>query len=105
MKIGFRRIFLKDIKKIVVKKGCTVAYREKNVAFMREYFLDDEDLKEIILDLTPNDCIGGPEPDRDGYEGHILKFKSLYLDEIVIYVKIRYNPPNQVVIISFHEDE
>lgn len=105
MKTGFRRIFLRDIKKIIVKKGYTVAYRDKNMAFMRECFLDDKDLKEIILDLSPNDCVGGPEPDRGGYEGHILKFKSLYLDETVIYIKIGYNPPKQVVIISFHEDE
>lgn len=72
---------------------------------MKLYFLDDSDLSDIILALTPSDCIGGPEPDRGGYEGHILEFKSSFLDGKLIYVKIRYCPPDNVVIISFHEDE
>ncbi|OLS02471.1 hypothetical protein [Tissierella creatinophila] len=105
MEIEFRRIFLKNIKKIIINNGCIPTPRAKNVDFMRKYFLDDKDLREIILDLSPSDCIGGPEPDRDGYPGHILKFKSSYLDEVIIYIKIRYNPPEQVIIISFHEDE
>lgn len=72
---------------------------------MRENFLNDDDLKEMVLDLSPNECVGGPEADRDGYAGQVLKFKSLYLDKKIIYIKIRYHPPDEVVVISFHEDE
>ena len=48
---------------------------------------------------------GGPEEDRDNYKGYILEFKSSYLDDMLTYIKVRYNPPDEVVIISFHEDE
>lgn len=105
MKQELRKTFLKNIKKYVLMKNLIVVPRGKNVNFMREYGLNISDLKEMIFDLSPNDCIDGPEPDRDGYEGHVLEFKSNYIDEIITYVKIRYNPPDEVVCISFHEDE
>lgn len=105
MKDSFRKSFLKKIKKEIIKNGCILVPRDKNVSFMREYFLDYYDLKEIILDLSPSDCIDGPEADTDGYEGYIFKFKSTYLDNTLIYIKIRYNPLEKVVVISFHEDE
>jgi hypothetical protein len=105
MQEEFRRSFLKDIKKLVSKRKFQLINRHKNVDFMKLYFLDDDDLIEIILALSPSDCTDGPEPDRGGYEGHILEFKSSYLDGKLIYVKIRYCPPDKVVIISFHEDE
>ena len=60
MKENFRKSFLKEIKKLVAKNGCIPIPRDKNVFFMREHFLDHEDLKEIILDLSPSDCIDGP---------------------------------------------
>ncbi len=105
MEEQFRRSFLKDIKKAVSKKKFDLINRRKNIMFMRDNLLDEDDLIEIILALSPSDCIDGPEPDRDGYEGQILKFKSSYLDDKIIYIKIRCNPPKDVVIISFHEDE
>ncbi len=105
MRENFRKLFLKEIKKLVTKNKHALEPRDKNISFMREYSLDDNDLKEIILDLSPNDCVGGPEEDKDGYEGYILKFKSLYLDNVLIYIKVRYNQPDEAVFISFHEDE
>ncbi len=105
MKESIRKSFLKEIKKLVAKNGCIPIPRGKNISFMREHFLDDNDLKEIVLDLIPNDCIDGPEEDRGNYKGYVMEFKSSYLDDILIYIKIRYNPPDEVVIISFHEDE
>lgn len=105
MKESIRKSFLKEIKKLVAKNGCIPIPRDKNISFMREHFLDDNDLKEIVLDLIPNDCIDGPEEDRGNYKGYVMEFKSSYLDDILIYIKIRYNPPEEVVIISFHEDE
>ena len=105
MKESIRKSFLKEIKKLVAKNGCIPIPRDKNISFMREHFLDDNDLKEIVLDLIPNDCIDGPEEDRGNYKGYVMEFKSSYLNDILIYIKIRYNPPDEVVIISFHEDE
>lgn len=80
--------------------------RKKNIEFLRKYGLLIEDIKDIILNLTPQDCIEGPENDHNTkYEGQIWKFRnSTYLD-VTVYIKIRYNPPEEVVCISFHEDE
>jgi hypothetical protein len=105
MKEEFIRTVLKSIKKNVAKNGCRPIPRGKNIDFMRKYFLNDNDLKEIILDLSPKQCISGPEADNNGYDGHIIKFKSNYLDDTLIYIKLRYNPPDELVVISFHEDE
>ena len=72
--------------------------------FIEENYLTLGDVKEIVLELTPNKCIAGPEEDREGYEGYILKFKTDYIVEFIIYIKFRYNPPDTVVCLSFHED-
>ena len=97
--------YLKAIKVNFASKNYTFISRAKNVAFMRDNNLDTNDLEDIIFDLSHRDCIDGPEPDRDGYDGWILEFKSTFIEHMVIYIKIRCNPPNDVIIISFHEDE
>lgn len=71
---------------------------------MRDHFLVTNDVKEIIYDLSyKKNYLNGPEEDRDGYTGTIWVFKCEY-DEMIIYIKIRYDDPN-VVCISIHEDE
>lgn len=99
--------FLKDIKKnISLGNFRLVEGRRKNVEFLRKYGLLPEDSKDIILELTCDDYYKGPEEDRDGYEGIIYVFKnSEIIDEATLYIKIRYNPPDEVVCISLHDDE
>ena len=99
------RSYLKDIKKHILNNNYIMARRDKNISFMKEYGLDFDDLKEVILDLSPSNCISKCESDRDGKPGFIYKFKSDYIEDLIIYVKTRYNPPDEVVVISFHEDE
>lgn len=82
-----------------------MANRQKNVSFMREYGLNLDDLKEVVLALTPRQCISKCESDRGGHAGFVYKFKSDYIEDLIIYIKTRYNPPDEVVVISFHEDE
>ena len=96
---------MKKIKKQISHGKFTLAKRYKNVNFMRENGLDMNDLVDVILALTPNDCISDCESDRDGYPGMVYKFKSEYIEELTIYIKTRYNPPDEVVLISFHESE
>lgn len=96
---------LKGIKSIVSKNNYTLADRDKNLKFLRDNGLTLDDVKETILSLSPKDKPLGPEGDRDGYPGYVLKFKSNYLTDELIYIKIRYNPPDEVVCISFHQDE
>ena len=105
MNDSFLKSYLKDIKKHVLNNNYTMARRNKNIWFMKEYGLDFDDLKEVILELSPSNCISKCESDRDGKPGFIYKFKSDYIEDLIIYIKTRYNPPDQVVIISFHEDE
>lgn len=105
MNDSFLKSYLKDIKRLIASDKYTMTKRNKNISFMREYGLNFDDLKEVILALTPKDCISKCEEDRDGYPGYVYKFKSDYIEDLIIYIKTRYNPPDQVVIISFHEDE
>lgn len=103
---SFLKSFLKDVKKQTVKGKLTLAERNKNMKFIKDKgFMIPDDIKDIILSLTPKDYVGGPEEDRDGYPGYVYKFKTDCIDEVIIYIKIRYNPPDEVVCISFHEDE
>ena len=105
MKLEFRKSCLKGIKKNVAINNYVLAERTKNKGYMDDNDLNLDDLKSAILALTPNDCCDGPESDRDGYAGYVFEFKSNSIEERITYLKIRYNPPDEVVCISFHEDE
>ncbi len=109
---GFLNEFLKKVKKTVVRKGhpCLAKdkdgnYRGKNLKFLRDNGLTLDHAKEAILQLSSKDRVGGPEADRNGYPGYVYMFKSNYLTDEVIYIKIRFNPPDEVICISFHADE
>lgn len=64
---SFLKSYLKDIKKLIVADNYTVANRGKNRKFMIENGLDTNDIKDVMLALTPNDCISSCERDLDGY--------------------------------------
>ena len=112
MRDAFVNDFLKKVKKTIVKKGhpCLAKdkngnYRGKNYEFLLDNGLTLDNVKDAILQLSSKDNIGGPETDRDGYPGTIYKFKTKYLTDEVIYIKIRFNPPDEIVCISFHADK
>jgi hypothetical protein len=96
--------YLFEVKREICQKKYQFIQRRKNVDFLKEYGLTLDDMLLVLLDLSPNDYISGPEEDRDTKQGAIWKFKYT-LDEIQIYIKINYNPPNDINIISFHEEE
>ena len=82
--------YLLRIKKIVDSDNngdkFIIRRRPKNIEFMREYGLNNEDIKDIIRGLSVEDCFAGPEKDRDlPYQGWIFKFKPLFgkYDEVV----------------------
>lgn len=105
IKDQFFNSFLKEVKRIVAKRAYVLADREKNNNFLLDRGLNLEHVREAILRLSDKDKWIGPQEDRDGYPGYVYKFKSEYLTDEIIYIKIRYNPPNEVVCISFHLDE
>lgn len=98
---------LLKIKKIVDQDNggnhFIIARRDKNIEFMREYGLNDEDVKDIIRGLTVEDCFAGPEEDRNSkYEGWIFKFNPLF-EKTRLYIKIRIENIEKSVCLSVHE--
>lgn len=106
MKDQFLNSFLRSVKKMVSKNKYKFIDRDKNVEFLKDRSLNLDHVKEAILQLSSKDKPKGPEEDRDGYPGYVFKFKSEYLTDEVIYIKIRFDPEtDEVVCISFHDDE
>ena len=76
---------------------------KKNIEFMRNYSLNNEDIKDIIRELSVNDCFAGPEKDRDPqYQGLIFKFNPLF-EDTKLYIKIRIESTEKSVCLSVHE--
>ena len=76
---------------------------KKNIEFMREYGINNEDIKNIIKQLSVEDCFSGPENDRNPeYEGWIFKFCPLF-EGIKLYIKIRVESTEKSVCLSVHE--
>ena len=76
---------------------------KKNIEFMREYSLTNEDVKDIVRQLSVNDCFAGPEEDRDPqYEGWIFKFNPPF-EDTRLYIKIRVESIEKSVCLSVHE--
>lgn len=77
--------------------------RDKNTSFMREYSLEDEDVKNIVKNLAVEDCFAGPEKDNDSnYDGWIFKFNPIF-EGVKLYIKIRVENREKSVCISVHE--
>lgn len=76
---------------------------KKNVDFMRNYSLNNEDVKDIIRQLSIEDCFSGPEKDRDSqYKGWIFKFSPVF-EDIKLYIKIRIESIDKSICLSVHE--
>lgn len=98
---------LLKIKKIVDNDNngdkFVIVRTKKNVEFMREYSLNNNDIKDIIRELSVDDCFAGPEKDRDPkYEGWIFKFSPLF-EGTKLYIKIRIESTEKSVCLSVHE--
>ena len=96
--------------------------REKGYKLNKKYYKNErffnadngfvEDMiPDIIEALTIKHYDKGPMADKepDKYEGWVWVYIYDMLHDFdipeVIYIKIRYNPPDEMVIISFHDDE
>ena len=70
---------------------------------MREYGLTNDDVKNIIKQLSVEDCFAGPEKDRDSqYDGWVFKFNPLF-ENIKLYIKIRVESTEKSICLSVHE--
>jgi len=98
--------FLIDIKKLISQNKFTVINRRKNIDFLLEYGLTVADIKTIVFDLDISNYKRGPTEDHNiKYKGMVWEFDYLLelSVDINVYIKIRYNPPEEVVCISFHD--
>ena len=98
---------LLKIKKIVDNDNngdkFVIVRTKKNVEFMREHSLNSDDIKDIIRELSVDDCFAGPEKARDPqYEGWIFKFSPLF-EGTKLYIKIRIESIEKSVCLSVHE--
>ncbi len=76
---------------------------KKNIEFMRNYNLNNEDIKDIIRKLSVEDCFEGPEKDKNSqYNGWIFKFDPLF-EDTKLYIKIRVESTEKSVCLSVHE--
>ncbi|MBE5821953.1 MAG: hypothetical protein E7311_05135 [Clostridiales bacterium] len=76
---------------------------DKNIEFMREYGLTNKDVKNIIREMSVDDCFAGPEFDRNPiYNGWIFKFSPMF-ENVKLYIKIRIENIGKAVCISVHE--
>lgn len=81
----------------------TIVRTKKNIDFMYEYGLSIEDVKNIILNLSTEDCFSGSENDRDlSYEDWIFKFSPMF-ENVKLYIKIRVESSEKSVCLSVHE--
>lgn len=99
--------YLLQIKRIIDKDKngdkFTIVRTKKNIEFMRKYGLTTEDVKDIIRQLSVEDCYLGPEKDRDPqYEGWIFIYAPLF-ENIKLYIKIRVESTDKSVCLSVHE--
>lgn len=103
----YRSLNLLKIKKIIDKDKngdkFIIVRTKKNIDFMREYGLTNEDVKNIIRQLSIEDCFAGPEKDRDSqYDGWVFKFDPLY-ENTKLYIKIRVESIDKSICLSVHE--
>ena len=107
VKNQFISLHLLKIKRIVDNDNngdkFIIVRTKKNIEFIRRYGLDYEDIKEIIRNLSVEDCFAGPEKDRDPqYEGWIFKFDPFF-EGVKLYIKIRFESSEKSVCLSVHE--
>ncbi len=70
---------------------------------MREYGLNHDDVKNIVRELTVEDCFAGPEEDRNPmYDGWVFKFNPMF-EDVQLYIKIRIENVEKSVCLSVHE--
>lgn len=102
-----RSYYLLKIKKIIDQDNngdkFIIVRRNKNLEFMRKYGLNNEDIKDIIRELSVDDCFEGPEEDRNPqYDGWIFIFNPIF-EDIRLYIKIRIESDEKSVCLSVHE--
>ncbi|RJR08451.1 hypothetical protein C4588_05535 [Candidatus Parcubacteria bacterium] len=82
----------------------TLAKRKENEEAIDELQYTQEDIRDEINLLSPDDYCKGPEADEDGSKGEIWVFGKK-IQEKLFYIKLkihRLKNGDELIIISFH---
>ena len=101
--------FLKEAKQRVKDKKLDFVPTRKNRRSRQKYGISILEIEDTILKLTPGDLYKGPEIDRDcpGEILWIFKRGTASCEDILFYIKLKFRERDkeEIVCISFHEDE
>lgn len=102
------RDFLLEMRMILSRENSFhLVERDKNLQALEKLEYTIYDAKTVLLSLTVNDYVKGPEPDDNpNFPGEIWVFGTTIGDtELYIKIKIAQSKPHrkQVVCISFHD--
>ncbi|UZX31585.1 hypothetical protein [Lactobacillus helsingborgensis] len=106
LQIPFISEFLNEFKILVSEGKLNIIPRRKNYATMLE--LTPDLIKEILLSLTIDDYVCGPEKDRDRPDEYVWKFGKDFFKDKQIYIKLKIvdkDNDKEARIISFHYAE
>jgi hypothetical protein len=93
--------FLERFKRKADQEGIHFQDRKRNLDSLANLGLSIEDAEEIILGLTEEEYVTGPEKDLDGSSGEIWVFGSSYGGRR-LYIKVKLDNIRSKCI-SFHE--
>lgn len=97
--------FLVECKKRVNKNNLDFVPVRKNVVTRRKYAFTIHDIEDKIPCLCSSDLHKGPEVDRDYPTEELWIFKKI-IGGTMFYIKLKLrSTSDEVVCISFHEDE
>ncbi|HEY3282615.1 MAG TPA: hypothetical protein VGN26_10105 [Armatimonadota bacterium] len=106
--------FLNRCKTILVTFGLVFVPRNKNRQALSDLGLSIVDAKAIVLKLTPDCYVRGPDPDEDGSSGEVWVFGPK-VGRQTIYVKLKldgciakclsFHPPERPLVAAEDEED
>ena len=95
--------FLDRFKRRANQEGIHLQDRKKNLDSLAKLGLSIEDAEEIMLALTEDEYVSGPENDADGSEGEVWVFGAS-IEGCILYIKLKLDKIRSKCI-SFHKAE
>jgi hypothetical protein len=79
--------------------------RQRCLRQLAQLGMSVDDVKLIVMSLTPYHYVSGPDNDRDSTRGGFVYVFGCELDGIELYIKLKCEESRGCVCISFHEAE
>ena len=97
--VSLIELFLRLLKQYVEKNSFILVDRKASLQFMASRGMSTDMLTDVILSLSPKDCIDGPEADRDprfADKWTVAEFSPTYRGEL-LYLKMSIRVDNERV--------